>query len=335
MASIFLSDLAKTAAESKDSLKLGIVQAFREDPLLDKMPWTDAGDLKVTFMRAKSMPQPKFRKLGNGYESSKGDVRPMEDRLFPLGQNIDVDKALVKMKNQPVDRRTWEREMSVKAMQRTFRYYLINGSPALDADGFTGLHYRLVNNLPSSQSIDANGLDLTGDLSVAATRIKAIRLIEDLIDQCNEGDCDAILWDRITHRAYESVFKFSGLLTTTQDHLGRKFKRFGENGPLLIPMGQHRDETDEEEGTKIIGHDEAADGLTLSNGDGCTSMYAVKFGKDQLGGAQEYPMDVKDMGLLNDGVTYRDVVDWVLGIYQVRPRAVARVFGLTAYASGS
>lgn len=335
MASLFLSDYAKIAADSKDSLKLGVVQAFREDPILDKMPWTDTGDLKFTFMRAKSMPEPKFRKIGNPYLSSKGDVRPEEDRVYPLGQNIDVDKALVRMKNQPFDRRAWEREMSLTAMRRTFRWYFINGNQTVDEDGFNGLHYRLLHKLPASQSIDANGLDLTGDLSNATTRVRAIRLLEDLIDACNEGDCDAILWDRVTHRAYETVFKFSGLLTTTEDHLGRKFKRFGDNGPMLIPMGNHRDETDENAGTKIIGHDEAADGETLENGDGCTSMYGVKFGKDQLGGAQQYALDSKDIGLLNDGVTYRDVIDWPVGIYTVRPRAVARVYGITALGGGS
>lgn len=329
MASLYLSDYAKTAADSKDSLKLGYVQAFREDPILDKMPWTDAGDLKVSFMRAKSYPQPAFRKLGSSYSSSKSDVRSVEDKLFPLGQNIDVDKALVKMKNQPVDRRTWEREMAISAMKRTFRYYFINGDPTTDEDGFTGLWYRLVNQLPSSQSIDAGALDLTGDLSVAATRVAAINFIEQLIDQCNEGDCDALLMDRATLIKYEAVFRFSGLLPTTENHLGKKFRKYGDNGPLLIPMGYHRDETDESEGTKVIGQAEATNGSALTGGSR-TSIYAVKFGKDQLGGAQEYPMDVQDKGELEDGVTYRDVLDWVLGIYVVRPRCVARLYGINA-----
>lgn len=329
MASLFLTDYAKTASESKDSLKLGFIQAFRADPMFDGLPWTDTGDLKATWMQAQSMPQPGFRKIGESYSSSKSDVKPMEDRIFPLGQNIDVDKALVKLKNQPVDRRTFEREMAINAMKRTFRYYLINGDPTVDEDGFTGLWYRLKNKLPSSQSIDADGLDLTGDLSVAATRVAAINLLENVIDQCNEGDCDAILMDRVTLIKFESVFRFSGLLSTTVDHLGQRFKKYGDNGPLLIPMGYHRDETVDTEGTKVIGHAEAADGSALS-GSTYTSIYAVKFGKDQLGGIQEYPMDVQDLGIINDGVTYRDVVDWPVGITVVRPRAVARVFGITA-----
>jgi hypothetical protein len=333
MASLYLTDYAKNAVESKDSLKLGFVQAFREDPLMDKLPWTDTGDLKITFTRAKSMPQPSFRKLGNPYLSSKGDTRTVEDRIFHLGQNIDVDKALVKLKNQPVDRRTWEREMNLLAMKRTFRNYFINGNPATDEDGFTGLHYRLVNAHPASQSIDANGLDLTGDLSVNATRVKAITLLDELVDACNEGDCDALMMDRVTMMKYNSIFTFSGLDLTTEDHLGKKYKKYGN--VLLVPMGYNRDETDEDPGTKVIGHDEAADGSALTGGDGCTSIYAAKFGKDQLGGAQEYAMDVKDMGLLNDGVTYRDVIDWPLGIYTVRPRCIARVYGITAQASGS
>lgn len=337
MASLLLSDYAKMAAADNETLKLGVVQAFREDPLMDMMTWTDVGDLVVRWNIAKSFPTPNFRDLGDSYTSSKSDLRPKEDRLYPIGQNIDVDKALTRIQNSPIgDRRTYERQMSLDAMKRTWRYYLINGNPdETGYKGFTGLWYRLVNNHPASQSIDADGLDLTGDLSVAATRIAAIRKLEDLIDQCNEGDCDAILWDRVTHRAYESVFKFSGLLTTTQDHLGRKFKRYGTDGPFLIPMGYHVDETDVSEGTKVIGHDEAEDGSALTDGDGCTSAYGVKFGKDQLTGLQEYALEMTDKGELEDGVTYRDVLDWVIGITAIRPRCISRLYGITAQASGS
>src|SRR5262249_13569246 len=162
-----------------------------------------------------------FRKIGNPYSSSKGDVRPVEERLYPLGQNIDVDVALANIKNTPVNRRTFERGLALSAMKRTFRYYMINGDPSTDEDGFTGLWYRLKNNLPASQSIDGSALDLTGDLSVAATRVSAISLLENVIDQCNEGDCDALLMDRVTLIKYEAVFRFSGLLSTNVNHLGQ------------------------------------------------------------------------------------------------------------------
>ena len=119
----------------------------------------------------------------------------------------------------------------------------------------------------------------------------AINLLENVIDQCNEGDCDAILMDRVTLIKFESAFRFSGLLSTTVDHLGPTLpEAMVIMVRCLIPMGYHRDERLPwtPKAQKVIGHAEAADGSALS-GSTYTSIYAVKFGKDQLGGIQGIP----------------------------------------------
>lgn len=332
MPSLNLADYAKLAADNKDNLKLGVVQAFRQSPILDMLSYADTGDLKVTFTRAKSFPTPAFRKIGAAYSSSKGDFRPGEDRIYPLGQNIDVDKTLVRMKTGVNDPRAMHRELALEAMRRTFHYYFINGDPTTDEDGMTGLFYRLqkATDRLTSQSIDGSSIDLDGaiDAAIASTLINKI---EELVDACNEGDCDALLMDRTTKLRLEAAFRISGLLSTTEDQLGRKFSTYGQGGPKLIAMGYHRDETDTSAGTKVIGQAEATDGSALTGG-GRTSIYAVKFGKDALGGAQEYAMEVTDKGELDDGVTYRDVIDWPVGIYIVKPRSIARLYGIDVVA---
>lgn len=327
-----LADYAKLYEDKKDMLGLGVVQAFRQSPVMDMLTYSTTGSLKISFIRAKSFPAPAFRKIGNSFSSSKGDFRPDEDRIYSLGQNIDVDKALVRWKdgNLVNDPRAAHEELALEAMRRTFHYYFINGDPTSDEDGLTGLFYRLVNNLPSSQSIDAEQLDISTIPTTSTITDTFIDRLEQLIDACMEGDCDALLMDRTTKLRVESIFRSSGLLATTKDQLGRKFSTYGEGGPALITMGYHRDETDISAGTKVIGHDEYADGSALSSGDYCTSIYAVKFGKDRLGGAQEYAMEVTDKGELDDGVTYRTVIDWPVGIYVAHPRALARMHGLIA-----
>lgn len=331
MASLTLADYAKMFAQKKDALGLGVVHAFRQSPVLDMLTFTDTGSLSIHFMRAKSFPTPAFRQIGSSYSSSKGDFRPQEDRIYALGQNIEVDKALVRMRDAMVnDPRAANRELALEAMNRTFHYYFINGDPTTDEDGLTGLWYRLQNNLPSSQQVDAAQLDISTVPTTTTIVDTFLDYLEQLIDACNEGDVDALLMDRTTKLRMEAIFRKSGLLSTTTDQLGRRFATYGEGGPKLVTMGSHRDETDLAAGTKVIGHDEAQDGSTLSSGDYCTSIYAVKFGKDHLGGAQEYALEVDDKGLLEDGVTYRDVIDWPLGIYLARPRSVARMYGLIA-----
>ena len=81
--------------------------------------------------------------------------------------------------------------------------------------------------------------------------------------------------------------------------------------------------------SKIIGHAENTGGTALTGG-ARTSIYAVKFGKDKFAGIQEYGLEVTDKGELDDGVTYRTVVDWPVGLYVAHPRSVARLYDIKA-----
>lgn len=329
MASINLADYAKLAANKNDPLKLGVVQTFREvSKAMDLMTFTDIADLQIKLLRAKSFPTPAFRKIGNPYSSTKGDFELVEERIFAFGGNIDTDKVIERAKGILASRAAHEK-LQLEAMSRMFNHYLINGDPTTDPDGFTGLWYRLVNDLPASQSVNGGGLDISPDTATSTWKSDIINKVDELIDNCNEGDCDALLMDRYSRLRCEAAFKGSGLLATTVDQLNRKFKTYGENGPLLINMGFQRDETSTSQGTRIIGHVENVNGQVLTGG-AATSIYAVKFGKDKFGGIQEYALEVKDKGELDDGVTYRTVVDWPVGIYVAHARSVARLYGIVA-----
>jgi len=333
MAALTLADYAKIAAKEKDTLKLGVVQAFRESPILDSLTFHTTGELEINFVRTKSLPAPAFRKLGAAYSSSKGDVRFDADRVYALGQNIEVDKAVERAKGKVVGQapRAAHRKLALEAMKRTFHYYFINGDERTDEDGIIGLHRRIIVQNMASQSIDAAQLDISTVPTTTTIVDTFLDYLEQLVDACMEGMPDALLMDRTTKLRMEAIFRKSGLLSTTTDQLGRKFSTYGEGGPKLITMGSHRDETDLSAGTKVIGHTESQDGAYLTGAsDGCTSIYAIKFGKEYFDGAQEYPLEVDDKGLLEDGVTYRDVIDWPVGVFQPHPRAVARMYGLIA-----
>jgi len=295
---------------------------------MDLLSFETTNDLQIKFLRARALPTPAFRKIGNAYGSSKGDIEMLEERIYLLGGNIDVDKALERQKGI-VDARSFHEKLQLEAIARMFNTYFINGDPTVDVDGVTGLFYRTENVLPASQKVNGGGLDISPDTGTATWFSDVIAKLEELIDACNEGDCDALLMDRYTKLRLETAFKKSGLLGTHKDQLGRKFSTYGEGGPLLVPMGYQRDETSIAAGTRVIGHVELTNGTALSGG-GATSIYALKFGKDQLNGAQEYAMEVTDKGELDDGVTYRTVVDWPVGIYMPNSRAVARLYGIVA-----
>jgi hypothetical protein len=79
--------------------------------------------------------------------------------------------------------------------------------------------------------------------------------------------------------------------------------------------------------TKIITDTENGTALT---GGATTSVYAVKFGDEYLNAWQFEPISVEDIGLLENGVSVRTIIDWGIGLYMYNPRSVARLYGVVA-----
>lgn len=327
MAAITLADMAKVAADSKDSLKLGAIQVWRKaSKVMDMMTFSPSDTLSINFLRAKSLPSPAFRKIGDAYNNTKGDVEPLQENLYSFGGNIDIDKVLERSKGI-VDGRTFHTNLALEAQARVFNKYYINGSPSLDVDGFVGLRHRLINDLPSAQTINGGGWDVSLDTAQASWQQGFIDRIEALLDACPEAD--ALIMNRQAKLRFQAALRGSGLLATTVDQIGKTWATYGTGGPMLVDIGEDRDETSSAAGTQIILNTETDDGSATTGGD-ATTIYAVKFGEMYHAGAQLYGLEVTDKGELDDGVTYRTVVDWPIGIYVINPRSIARLTGIVA-----
>ena len=78
-------------------------------------------------------------------------------------------------------------------------------------------------------------------------------------------------------------------------------------------------------GERIIDFDEAGPNA----GNSSTSIYVVRMGDGYVTGLQNGVMEVNDLGKLDDGVTYRTHVEWLVGLAVMHGRACARVWGIT------
>ncbi|MFC2000173.1 hypothetical protein ACFLXE_05400, partial [Chloroflexota bacterium] len=113
-----------------------------------------------------------------------------------------------------------------------------------------------------------------------------------------------------------SILRRLGLLQTDKDMFGREIWMY--KGARINDMGVKNDQV-----TKIIPNTEVAYGGGAAQ---CTSIYGVRYDVgEQLWGIQTYPLDVDDIGKLNDGVTYRTVVDWPLSLANAGRRSMARL----------
>jgi hypothetical protein len=133
---------------------------------------------------------------------------------------------------------------------------------------------------------------------------------------------DIICMNDTTLQRFWSIARQANVLNSNLDKLGREFWTY--KGAKFIDTGFKIDDTN-----KIITDVELANGTALTGG-ASTSMYACRLGKEYLTPWQEYEMDVKDKGELDDGVTERTVIDWVVGLALTHPRSVARLYGIIA-----
>lgn len=316
--------LADFQSRSDDNLVKAVVQTFREQaPVMERLKWKPSNGLDMKMLRTKTLPTEAWVKIGAALPAMKGVTEPYTERIYKMGGKIDIPREYVKA-NSIVDERATQEEMATTAIAGGFNYAFIKGDPTADPDSLVGLWWRLKNLLHSDQTVQGGGYDISSDTAQTDWYHGILDKLDELRDQCEGNDCDAFLVDTKTKARLEAAFRRSGQLSTTVDQVGRRFTQYGVGGPLLISMGWKNDQT-----TKIIGHTESDDGNTLTGGD-ATTIYAVKFGEPYLAGFYLNDIRAEDKGELEDGVNVRTVVDWTPGLYQVHPRAIARLVGIVA-----
>lgn len=317
---------------SPKPLVAGVARVLREEsPLMDSLNFIDVGTLSVEVMREGPLPAVSWRRAGNPHATNKGGKPDrVSEQAFSFGNYIDVDKVYVKDTSPKLyDPRAYYTDQHTKAMSREFNDATINGNPIVNPDRPTGLFYRLVNDLPAAQSIDADpagggaGLDISPDAVTLAANIQTFfDRLDLLIYSCSEHKADFLLCNDTLLQRYWSVARQSGLLKVTQDNLGREFYEY--KGAKLIDVGFQVDDA-----TRIIGNVELTNGTALVGGT-ATTIYAIRQAPEYFSAWQEYGLEVEDLGLLDDGVTYRTMIDWVVGLAVAHPRSIARLYGLIA-----
>lgn len=316
--------LADYAQLAPTNIERGVIDVFRRESfILDNLSFEASGGLQKTVIRSAGLPAVGFRKIGEGWSSSKAAFEPITERVFDLGGDIDVDKLLVKADPAQMGKHV---EAFTTAISYEFNDYFVSGDPTVDPDGFTGIWYRLVNYLAARQTIAGGGVDISSDAGagLAANFDTVLDLFDELAHVVDGHQPTMYIVNEQLFLRLNSALRQNGLWSQDENSFGLKIERFGPSGPAIIDLGVQADQV-----TQIIGNTELDDGSAMTGGD-ATSVYAVRTGDMYLNGLQLYPLDVNPVGLLEDGVTYRTVIDWPMGIMHENPRALARVTGIVA-----
>ena len=321
---ITLAEYSQLREAQGDLLTSGIVDTLIEDGgvLLEKLPIKTTGRLQAKGHRILDLPSAQNRSLNEGYTHGVGHSEPLEETAFMYGGRVQWDYLLDGSGDDMIENpEAFQMRLHTKAQTFQLKYDLINNTPSANAEGLVGLRHRLAQDLPSTQRIDAGGVDISDDsagTSDAAYVPKLRRLIYALPDHT----CDALLMNDTALLATRRVLDNLSLLSSAEDQFHREIYSWGKIP--LVDMGLKGDQA-----TKIITDEEDATGKTHDAGGTTTftSIFAVRFGPEYLTGWEKQGMKTFRW---STGVLNFTEFDWALGLFITNPRSVAQLYDIQA-----
>lgn len=260
----------------------------------------------------------------------KSNAQPYQEQAYILRNYVDVDKVLVMDKNQIVDPRGFQAEAVVRSVAYDFNNIFINGIHTSDADAPVGLKARLdsptVYGALAANKIDASGAtaSLKPASLTAGTFAKFCEKMDELLWALNAPDGDGVVLyanDTVLRRLTTGakIAGGAGGFGQATDQYGKTMTTY--KGAVLKDVGVTSDQS-----TRIILNTEANTGAAGSSV--FTSMYGVRYGLNSFFGWQFGPLNVQDLGLQDNGVIYRTLIDWTGGFMMPDVRAIGRLYDI-------
>ncbi len=274
---------------------------------------------------------------------------PFQEQVYLMRNSVDVDKYIVMDQNQITDPRASQTKMVLKALTYDFNLkFLKNDHLTGDANAPVGLRFRIDDAASQNRygvrpenKIDCGGA--AADISAAGLTAKTGAMFFEMLDlllwsvDAPAGGTGVVLYmNDYLIRRINSVLKFmgtSGGFDVSKDQFDRTFQSY--KGAIVRDPGVKSDQTTRILAGNAIAAGSGSVGETAAGLDSTgasanfASIYAVNYGTDHLMGWQmtEGP-DVNDLGLINNGVIYRTVIDWAVGLINQSTRSIGRLYDI-------
>ena len=248
------------------------------------------------------MPTPQFRAINESSSTGHGIIQPLQENTSIIDHDIDVDRAIVD--RHGVERRNYEEMLGLTGFGQLWATTVIHGYQSLNPRQFNGLQVRA----------NLNSRDIHNSASSGGAALSLLAL-DKAIAQVNNPTHIAVpylskaLWIQAARTT-----TLSGYVIQTWDEVGG-MKLSYAGLPLLF--GYPKDL-----------HPYMLDFTEVASGGGAAvtaSLYVLSLGEYRLRGIQLRPMEVRDIGLLQDGKTYRTHLSWDVGLVDEHPFCMARL----------
>lgn len=336
---LYLNDIQRSKSEKGDGYGAAIVSLIQQEcDIAAMLPWKTLGTLEIKDRVGNSIPTVGFRQgRGASFGSISGvGSSQVADSVYSMGAQIDLDKADVRDKEagDVLGERT---KLAVKGMTWTFLDYFINGDHATEPHGFEGIKVRLAN-MASGQTVYGDTSSAELDMRASANPSEAdmytfLDKIDEAIAQGDGGTQDIALTSSDFIATLRSVLRRLGKYNeVAQDGpnfegtVPRRTSAVRPNKPVLIypadkgikwyDMGLKADQS-----TRVITTETV-------NSVACRPVFFLKIGHPYITGIQQYAVEVDPPKKLDDGVTFRVVIDWPVGIHHVHNRSISKLAGV-------
>lgn len=316
MASPFLTPVMTLPEYLKDNQDLPpearpLIEMFAESTDVFKaLPFVGLSTPVYTgFRQAALSGQMAFRAINAASTSGAGTITPFQEATYIVDHDIPIDRALVDRGGER--RRAIEEKNAMAELGQLWVTQFIKGNNATTPTVFNGLQTRsayngrLIDNAAGASGGAALSL-LQLDIAIKNTAKKGKRHLIAPFD----------LKPYFIQAARTSTL--TGFVMQTWDQTGEEKLTYAG---LPILWGYEKDLH-----PPILQFNEVA----VGGGSAVTgSIYVVDFGEEGVHGIQINPIEIRDMGLLQDGITYSTHVHWDVGLVDASLFCFTRLSGIT------
>lgn len=304
---------------------------IQNDNFLQDVPLINNKSLTVTGARFEgNLPTVAWAAINSEGVTTKGTPTPYAEQAYMIRNYIDVDKVLVEDRNSIVDPRGIQTEAYLKALTYDMNYkFISNDHITGDVNAPVGIKYRIANGgtfgVRPENKIDAGGLLLTQAGATQATANKFLEFLDQLLWSVDSptGANVVLYMNEVARRRFPFAIRLmgtSGGFDQTRDQYGRTVDMY--KSAVIRDIGYKSDQA-----TRVITNTELATGLADTGGT-FTSIYAVNYGEEHFSGWQFDTINVQNLGLINNGVIYRTLIDWVVGFVNASTRSIGRLYDI-------
>lgn len=310
--------LPEYAKGETDPVKRSVIELFpKASDILSAIPFKTAPGGRYGYQREGDLPSNMaFRAINETPSEGHGVVNDLTEQCFPIAGNIDVDRVLIN--RHGMERRSTEEEMSIKKKAKVWTDTFIGGDNQSEPREFSGLKTRLQ---VVGSSVDGSNYESRVVANATASGGGALSLAKldiaiGLVNNPTHIIMPKAVFDKFG--AAQRSTTVSGYVTWDKDEWGKRGMQY--NGlPVLTGYGITKF-------GQFLNFDEVAYG----GGSAVTSsIYIVNFSEMGVCGLETSPMEVTDMGLLENGVHYRTNVEHDVGLCIEDPYAAIRLSSVT------